>query len=290
MGLLSHKGVQDDIRRQAQAISASHNILMNKAYTPMGTTGNAAELAEKLSQDGILDGMERDDVWHLQFPDVGADMFNYIQLLGRFIEQGIFSLTAAGFRETGVKTLGEQEILSRATNLKFVSPQEAMNDAFSIAGSNILRLVDYITRPAEKGGLGEQKVMVGGYELSSGDIGGRYSVDVAFEVVDPQLRLAEKQVALTEFQSGLRSKRSYMEVAGIANATEEFLRLGRDMLDKHPATVTAMMAEAARHAGMMKLAEGMQAESERLQEQSIQETEEFASGQVAGNGTSRQAR
>lgn len=268
--------VEDDIIRQAQEVTTKHNILMNKGWAPMGTRGSAADIAEQMKQGGIIEGVERDEVWWLQFPDVGGDLFRYGQETAEDIEKGTFNLMAAGFREAGVKTLGEQEILSRATNLKFVAPREQMNDLFTIVGSDILRLVTF---------LGE-RIKVGGYEISPSKIGNRYSVDVTFEVVDPQLRLSEKQFAMTEYQVGLRSKRSYWALSGVENATDMEQQMAEDRLDSHPMTVTASMAAVAEMRGQRDLADRLRQESEGAGMSALQEMRgDQGAREIAGDET-----
>lgn len=268
--------VEGGIRREAQETTAIHNILMNKSFSPMGTRGNAAEVAEAFKTGGITEGMDPDDVWWWKFPDAGGELFQNRDATSKDIEKGTFNLMAAGFREAGVKTLGEQEILSRATNLKFVSPREQMNDLFTIIGSDMLRLVTF---------LGES-VKIGGYEISPTTIGNRYSVDVTFEVVDPQLRLAEKQFGMTEYQAGLNSRRGYWALSGKVNATEIEDQMAQDRLHAHPAYVTAQMAAAADREGLAELAERLREESRKALEQA---QAEMRGGNGAGAVTGDEA-
>lgn len=244
--------IENALIREGQEVSAVHNVLMNKAFAPMGTRLSAEDVATQLKGGGIIEGVTPDDLWWWQFPNVGGDLFQQREDTSRDIEKGTFNLMAAGFREAGVRTLGEMEILSKATNLKFVAPGETMNDLFSIIGANMLRLVDF---------LGE-RVKAAGYEIGSREIGKRYSVDVSFEVVDPQLRLAEKQQWMAEYQSGLKSKRSYWQASGTENASEEEDRMAEDRLEAHPAFVTAHMAKVAEEKGLDDLAKRLRRESD----------------------------
>ena len=278
IGILSR--IEDGLRREAQEVSGKHNMVTNMSFPPIVAPGNASDLARQLAEGGILEGWTKEDIGFMQFPNITGDIFRFGEETGRDIEKGSYNQIASGFREVGVRTLGEQEILSRATNLKFEAPREGMNDMFSVVASNMLRLTTWFMENKIA-----RRIKIAGHEIGAKEIGDRYSVDVDFKVVDPQLVLQEKQNFLVEFQAGLRDKKSYWEASGYENATEIDRGLAEDQFDQHPAVQANRLAEVARLRGMPDIEAGFNALRDRMLEQTEAEVEAFNNGQeVGGNG------
>jgi hypothetical protein len=155
-----------------------------------------------------------------------------------------------------------------------------MNDMFSVIASNMLRLATWFIDNKIA-----NRIKIAGHEIGAKEIGDRYSVDVDFRVVDPQLALQEKQSFLVEFQAGLRDKKSYWEAAGYENATQIDRGLAEDQFDAHPAVQANRLAEVARLRGMPDVEAGFKALRDQMLQQTEAEAEAFNSGQeVGGNG------
>lgn len=224
--------IMDSLTRQAQEVSAKHNALIEAAFTSMGTTRDAAEVANIKAKGGIYEGMQQQDIWYAAFPNLPQWLFQVGNETLQDIEAGSFSLALAGIRQEGVTTVGQQAILSTAANRKFIGPAQQVDHLATIVASNVLRLVDV---------LGDT-ITIRGEKISPDDIEHDYSVQVTFEVVDPVLQLQKQQLGLQEYQQGLKSKTRYWsEDARLENISEERRNMVKDLAYQDPRLIKVLV-------------------------------------------------
>lgn len=243
--------IEQDLIREAQGVSAKHNVLMTASYLRRITTKDPAEAAEEL-RGGIIQGNKGDWAWE-EMPSLSSDLFKIDQETRAYIEQGTYSSAIAGQREPGVTTVGQQAILSTAAQRKFAVIKEQLDDMASIVGSNVLRLVD---------ALGES-ITVRGFTIEPDDIED-YAVRVTFEVVDPVLQLQMKEMGLREIQAGVKSKETYWDDdASQKNATRERRRIFKDLIYDDPRVKEAIVQRILRGVGLADVAAGLEEELKR---------------------------
>ena len=235
-----------DIRAQAQAVSGRHNALMDATFNPIGTRMGAEELRDQLDQGDIVEMQDRGDVWRMDIPQLPRWMFQTEEWLSRDIEEGTFSRALAGVREQGVSTVGQQAILSTAAGRKFVSVARQLEHLASVAGSQILQLIDIL----------DLNLTIKGKVIRPSYIESDYSVDISFDLVDPVLQLQQRQLGLQEVAAGLKSMETYWAAdAKLEDATGERKRLLMDWVRKNPMVHQAMALEVAREEGIEALVE-----------------------------------
>ena len=238
--------VMGDLRAQAQAVSGRHNALMDATFNPIGTRMGAEELRDQLDQGDIVEMQDRGDVWRMDIPQLPRWMFQTEEWLSRDIEEGTFSRALAGVREQGVSTVGQQAILSTAAGRKFVSVARQLEHLASVAGSQILQLIDIL----------DLNLTVKGKIIRPSYIESDYSVDISFDLVDPVLQLQQRQLGLQEVAAGLKSMETYWAAdAKLEDATGERKRLLMDWVRKNPMVHQAMALEVAREEGIEALVE-----------------------------------
>jgi len=238
--------VMGDLRAQAQAVSGRHNALMDATFNPIGTRMGAEELRDQLDQGDIVEMQDRGDVWRMDIPQLPRWMFQTEEWLARDIEEGTFSRALAGIREQGVSTVGQQAILSTAAGRKFVSVARQLEHLASVAGSQILQLIDLL----------DLNLTVKGKLIRPSYIESDYSVDISFDLVDPVLQLQQRQLGLQEVAAGLKSMETYWAAdAKLEDATGERKRLLMDWVRKNPMVHQAMALEVAREEGIEALVE-----------------------------------
>ena len=238
--------VLSDIRAQAQAVSGRHNALMDASFNPIGTRMGAEELRDQLDQGDIVEMQDRGDVWRMEIPQLPRWMFQTEEWLSRDIEEGTFSRALAGVREQGVSTVGQQAILSTAAGRKFVSVARQLEHLASVAGSQILQLIDLL----------DLDLSVRGKAIRPSYIESDYSVYVSFDLVDPVLQLQQRQLGMQEVAAGLKSSETYWSSdAKLEDASGERKRLLMDWVRKNPLVHQAMAMEVAREEGIESLVE-----------------------------------
>ena len=238
--------VLSDIRAQAQAVSGRHNALMDASFNPIGTSMGAEELRDQLDQGDIIEMANRGDVWRMEIPQLPRWMFQTEEWLSRDIEEGTFSRALAGVREQGVSTVGQQAILSTAAGRKFVAVARQLEHLASVAGSQILQLIDLL----------DLDLSVRGKAIRPSYIESDYSVYVSFDLVDPVLQLQQRQLGMQEVAAGLKSAETYWSSdAKLEDASGERKRLLMDWVRKNPLVHQAMAMEVAREEGIESLVE-----------------------------------
>ena len=209
-GILSPN--KETIRKRTQEVSAFHQILLRFAFSPMGTSRDPMSLAQAIANEGILEG-DPIDYWVMQTPDIPAWAMQLRAQTDSTLELGTYSSALAGVKQPGVGTVGQQAILNTA-GMRIFGPLEAQREHLaSIVGERILQLVDTVSELT--GGIGAN-----GKSLTRSQIHNIYGVQVAFPHSDPVMEMQRRQMALSEYQSGLIDPLTYYEQAGYEGGTE----------------------------------------------------------------------
>ena len=253
VGILDH--ARDTLKAQAQESAARHNAVIEAAFNPMVTTGDAAELQEQRARGDILEVANRGEVGWMEVQQLPRYVFESEQWIDRDLELGTYARSLAGVREQGVSTVGQQAILSTAASRKFSTAAKQLEHLASRSGQHILRLIDTM----------KLSLLVAGYEISPSDIERDYQVQVAFELVDPVLQFQARELGLREVQAGVKSKETYWSAdARLEDATGERQRLLVDAIREDPMIRRILAKEAAREEGLLEL---LQREEELQEEQ-----------------------
>ena len=240
VGLLHH--IREGLKVQAQNYSAKHTLLINAAYSPMGTTGNAEEVAQRMAQGQIMEGDEN-FIWFVKAQQMSRWMFEVGAENDRDMEDGSYVSQLSGRRQPGVITVGQQQILSRQTEKKFVAPAQQMESMATLTTERALRLLEVLNR----------KVVIRGAPLEPKDVGHNYAVKVAFEVIDPAIELQRREQGMREVEMELISSETYrQDYARRPDETGERKRLHKDKLYRHPAVTEAGVRSVAEEEGLLE--------------------------------------
>jgi len=257
VGLLDH--AMEDLLAQAQESAARHNAVIDAAFNPMVTTGDAAELQQQLARGDILEG-QRGEYFRMEMQQLPRWMFESEQWIDRDLDMGTYNRSVAGIREQGVSTVGQQAILSTSADRKFVAPAVQLQHLASVSTGHILQLIDVL----------DLDLKVEGHEIRPSDLEGEYSVNVKFELIDPVLQMQNREMGLREVQQGLKSKQTYWAAdAKLEDATGEESRLLRDMIRAQPEVIKILAAAVAKEDGISQM---------------LQEMEDEAAAAAAGQG------
>jgi len=244
VGILDH--ARDTIKAQAQESAARHNAVIEAAFNPMVTTGDAADLQEQRARGDILEVANRGEVGWMEVQQLPRYVFESEAWIDRDLELGTYARSLAGVREQGVSTVGQQAILSTAASRKFSTASKQLEHLASRSGQHILRLIDTM----------KLSLLVSGYEISPTDIERDYQVQVSFELVDPVLQFQARELGLREVQAGVKSKETYWSAdARLEDATGERQRLLVDAIREDPMIQRILAKEAAREEGLLDLLE-----------------------------------
>jgi hypothetical protein len=249
VGLLDH--AMEDLLAQAQESAARHNAVIDAAFNPMVTTGDAVELQQQLARGDILEG-QRGEYFRLEMQQLPRWMFESEQWIDRDLDMGTYNRSVAGIREQGVSTVGQQAILSTSADRKFVAPAVQLQHLASVSTGHILQLIDVL----------DLDLKVEGHEIRPSDLEGEYSVNVKFELIDPVMQMQNREMGLREVQQGLKSKQTYWAAdAKLEDATGEEARLLRDMIRAQPEVIKILAAAVAREDGISQMLQDMEDEA-----------------------------
>ena len=244
VGILDH--ARDTLKAQAQESAARHNAVIEAAFNPMVTTGDAADLQEQRARGDILEVANRGEVGWMEVQQLPRYVFESEAWIDRDLELGTYARSLAGVREQGVSTVGQQAILSTAASRKFSTASKQLEHLASRSGQHILRLIDTM----------KLSLLVSGYEISPTDIERDYQIQVSFELVDPVLQFQARELGLREVQAGVKSKETYWSAdARLEDATGERQRLLVDAIREDPMIQRILAKEAAREEGLLDLLE-----------------------------------
>jgi len=256
VGILDH--ARDTLKAQAQESAARHNAVIEAAFNPMVTTGDAAELQEQRARGDILEVSSRGEVGWMEVQQLPRYVFESEQWIDRDLELGTYAQSLAGVREQGVSTVGQQAILSTAASRKFATASKQLEHLASRSGQHILRLIDTM----------KLSLIVEGHEISGADIEKDYQVKVSFELVDPVIQFQARELGLREVQAGVKSKETYWSAdARLEDATGERHRLLVDSIREDPMIQRILAKEAAREEGLLEMLQ----KEEELQAQEAQQ-------------------
>ena len=250
VGLLDH--ALDTLKAQAQAVAGRHNALIEATFNPIVTTGEAAELQEQMARGDIIEVNTRSDVGRMEVQQLPRWMFASEEWLDKDLELGTYSRSLAGVREQGVSTVGQQAILSTSAMRKFVSPAKQLEHLASVAGKQILQLIDIM----------DLDLYVHGYTISSTEIEHDYSVKVSFELIDPVMQLQPREMGMREVQAGLKSRETYWSAdARLEDSTGERRRLLEDFVRSDSMIQKILAQEVAREMGLLEMLEQQRQQS-----------------------------
>lgn len=236
-GLLSP--VIDTLKASAQAQSAKHQILIDRAYPQEGTSRDPDEVAENRARGGLLEG-DQTEYWLLERAALGGEFFRVGEEYDNEIALGTYNRALAGFRQQGVDTVGQQAIMSTAAAKKFNVPAIQMQYMASQTASNILRMVDTLN----------VAIGLNGKKITKNIVEEDYTIDVSFEVVDPVLQIQKREMGLKELAAGVKSRARYWrEDSRLEDISAERDALDRDLADTHPAILHVRGKRAAAEMG-----------------------------------------
>ena len=256
---------KETIRKRTQEISAFHQMLLRSAFAPMGTSRDPMTLAQAIQNEGILEG-DMQDFWVMNTPDIPGWMQNIRAGTDSTLELGTYSSALAGQRQAGVTTVGQQAILNTAGLRIFSGVAMQREHLASIVGSRILQLVDNVSELAS--GIGAN-----GKSLSKSQINGVYGVQVIFPHGEPVMEMQQRQMALSEYGSGLIDPMTYYEAAGYENGTEIKKRLIEESVRNLPSVRQRIETLVAQQLGLV---------DETNAEQAAQEIEQQAQPPMMG--------
>ena len=250
--------VMDSLRRNAQEVAAKHNMLVNSAFPPLATRDNAADIVQQLARGEVLEGINQSDVWWMQFPDAPQWFFQAGAETLRDIQQGTYSPSLGGFREQGVRTVGQQAILSTAATRKFRSPGYQLDRMATQVAANMLRLIEIL----------DESLTSGGITVKGSDVDGEYdNIQVRFELIDPVLQLQQRQVALQERDRGLISDETYRaNFARIEDEAGERRRILKEKVLQSPLIQQFLAEQVMREEKLDQVIDRMEQEAQQEQE------------------------
>ena len=238
-----------------QATVGHHALLMRAAWARHGYRHDAAEGAEQLTGQ-ILQGEEA-DWWIERVPQLPSQAFQHKSELERSIERATYSRMVAGHGIPEVDTATGMIILSENSNRTFRASIMEMEHLYSIAGSNILKLLYKLNKE-----YGEDYATFGVGEniLRVRDIEDRFYVEAKFEQIDAVVAQQEAQMAMTELDKGLIDKATYYKVRRYEDPSTIQKGLMRDMIYRDPDVIEQGVINAFREEGFGELADRRQAE------------------------------
>lgn len=241
VGMLQH--AMDDLRMQAQAVSGRHNALLDATYSKTYTTMDAAELEEKMATSDIVEVDRESAIWEMKTPQLPRWLETLENTLNKDMEEGTFTRSLGGIRDTGVSTVGQQAILNTAGQRKFIPINTQMQALGVKSLEHILQWIDVL----------DLKLTVEGHKINRTMINGDYTGKVTFQVVDPVLQLQERQQALGEWKDGAISLETLWSVIGLEDSAGERQRLAQDQVYAHPTINDEMVKIEAERLGLLKL-------------------------------------
>ena len=247
----------DTVVMYEQSVAANHQLIQRTAFAKLGYVGDAAEAAQQLEGD-IISG-DQSQWWAEVVPQLAPQSMQHVSMLKDAIEEITYSLAMAGFAQTGVDTATQALIQSEAGSRKSMAIRNQMEYLYSIAGSNILRLVVRMNEeyPDIEG------LIIGKDKLRVTDIGNNFRVQASFEQVDPVVFAQEKQDAREELRLRLIDRMTYHRIARHEDATGIEKGIIKDIIREMPDVQNELLQLALREEGFGNLADQRQRE-ERL--------------------------
>lgn len=246
--------IMESIRLRDQRLVAQHALMMKAAWVHQGTTADPNDVARQ-SQGDYYQGTP-DMLWWERPPELPPWFFQHGAEIDNDTDEGSYTPALGGYRQTGVSTVGQQQILSGAANKKFAGPIKQLEGLFTVAVENLYRLV--INLPAY---TRMSALEVGEHSLKAADLHGNTRVRIMFQQIDPVARAQEKQIAMNEYDKKLLDKEGYWSIAGKENTTRIRQGLYEDTVYDSPRVATLGEAAVLRQFGFRKLADKLEMEA-----------------------------
>ena len=238
-----------------QATAGHHAMLMRAAWARMGYRHDATEGAEQLTGQ-LLQG-EETDWWIEKVPQLPGQSFQHKSELESNIERTTYSRMVAGFQAPDVDTATSMVILSENSHRTFRSNVMELEQLYSIAGSNILKL---LYRMHKEYGENYAEIGIGENTLNVRDIQDRFYVEAKFEQIDAVVAQQEAQMAMAELDKGLIDKQTYYKTRRYEDPSTIERGILKDRIYNDPAVIEQAIINALREEGFGEMADRRQAE------------------------------
>ena len=227
-------GELESLKLYAQAMSARHNSAIEAGFPAMGTTKKAAEVEDQ-RQAGIVEDVEKKDIFWIDTPQLPNWQFLVSDNYKRDIEEGTYSQTVVGEKAEGVSTVGQHALMRKDSNSKFIPLVDQLSSMGTVLAENTLRLVEVLN----------EEITIDGKTVGPKEIRGNYGVRVTFESTDPILKNQERVMAAAEVAAGLMSRKKFFSVTGEEDPTGEEREIIEDkiMLSPQMMALQAQIAE-----------------------------------------------
>ena len=246
--------IMESIRMRDQRLIGQHALGMKAAWVKQGTTGDPQQVAKQ--GEGDMYQGDPNLLWWERPPEIPQWLFQHGSEIDDDIEQGSFTLTLGGFRQTGVSTVGQQAILSGAANKKFAGPIKQLENLYSLDAQGLLKLAVNLKRVG-----GKESIEVGEWKILESAVHSNFRCFVQFKQIDPIAALQEREQAQNEFTMGLLHKEGYWSVARKENATEIRRGLTEDAVYDMDRVKTLAQAVVLRDFGFRQLADTLESEA-----------------------------
>lgn len=253
--------VMDDIVMIDQMIVSQHQLLLAASWARRGTTLDAAEAARQF-EHAILQG-EANQFWVEQLPQLPGQTFTHEEILKQDLERSTYSLLEAGFSQSNTDTATHIIVLSEKVHRKFQAAVVQMNHLYTLAASNVLKLVHRM-----KEVYGIDVIDMGKESLRAADIGGRFHIAVDFGQVDTVTHLQQKQDARQELAANIIDLKTYYSIARYEDPSGIQQGAVMDRAMRRPEVEEALEAAALRQAGFGGVADRLEEEA-RLRRQGV---------------------
>ena len=180
----------------------------------------------------------------------------------------------AGFHAPNVDTATGMVILSENSHRTFRAAVMEMEQLYSIAGSNILKL---LYRMNKEYGEDYASIGAGEHTLNVRDIEDSFYIEAKFEQIDAVVAQQEAQMAMAELDKGLIDKQTYYKTRRYEDPTTITKGIIKDMIYNDPAIQEQLVINALREEGFGEMAEKRQADLD-------QQTLERLSAPAGGGG------
>jgi len=238
-----------------QATAGHHALLMRAAWARTGYRNDAAEGAEQLTGQ-LLQG-EESDWWIEKVPQLPGQSFAHKSELEQSIERTTYSRVVAGFQAPNMDTATGMVILSENSHRTFRSAVMEMEHLYSIAGSNILKL---LYRMNKEYGEDYASIGIGESSLNVRDLEDTFTIEAKFEQIDAVVAQQEAQMAMAELDKGLIDRESYYKVRRYEDPTTIQKGILKDMIYQDPAIIEQGVINALREEGFGEMADKRQAD------------------------------
>ena len=245
----------DTLKMLNQNIASKHEVLVKGSFAKTIYAGDPAVYAAQ--QDGdIMGGIDPDDVAIEKLAQLPGEMFNESQELLRHLELGSYSMQAAGYKETGIRTATEALSLAQAVNRTFLGTVNRLESLYTSAGENVLMIYYRLAKhyPVEDSS-----------QLKIRDLGepAIFRCEAKFEQIDAAVREAERATAMASWREGFIDHETALKQAGYENPSEILAGIVEDRVKQMPEVlaeqeITALVAMGYEELAERKKEEAMQ--------------------------------